>query len=158
MIKEENIKPIPKYIIQLIKKKDKHNIDNYCGITRFYSYLSKIKNELVQITVACKNRGKKWFCKQVAIHGVNSDRCLVKDMEFFTISGYAVGWYEQGLQNYSKWYETSYWCSAEDKYYNPYAPVVNVEYALKFDKYKYSAVNLLRDYKIIKYLSSALHQ
>ena len=79
MIKEENIKPIPKYIIELIKKKDKHNIDNYCGITRFYSYLYKMKNELVQITVACKNRGKKWFCKQVAIHGVNSDRCLVKD-------------------------------------------------------------------------------
>jgi hypothetical protein len=40
------------------------------------------------MTVAVKTRYKKWHCKQVAMHGVHSDRCYLKDMVFYYIGGY----------------------------------------------------------------------
>ena len=67
MIDEKYIKPIPNYIAKIIKNKDKYS---YEGQISFYAYLSKIKGELVKITVACKHYKKQWFCKQVAVHGV----------------------------------------------------------------------------------------
>ena len=36
-------------------------------------------------------------------------------------------WYEQGLQTYRKWYEDSEWGWADNKYFDPYAPVINME-------------------------------
>ena len=40
-MKIEKIKPIPKYIIELIKKRDKHDYPAQNGATRYYDYLTK---------------------------------------------------------------------------------------------------------------------
>ena len=89
-MKIEKIKPIPKYIVERIKRVDKQNNITVPGHTRFYSYLTKNDGELVKITVAVKEKRNKWYCKQVAVHGVHSDKCFVKDMNFTYIAGYTV--------------------------------------------------------------------
>ncbi len=38
--------------------------------------------------------------------------------------GFRFGWYEEGLQKYKHWYERG-WCRAKDKYYDPYAELIN---------------------------------
>jgi hypothetical protein len=149
----KDIKPIPKYILKKIKSYDKKNyIQN--AYTRFYAYLAVWKKELVKVTVAVKNKHKNWYYKQVAVHGLHSPTCLVKDMEFNWLGSYMVGWHEQGLTTHKKWYETVEWCTADDKYFDPYAPVVNSELALKFFPYsvadKYTKVDIfeyLRQYE-----------
>ena len=151
-MKTEKIKPIPKYILKKIQKADKAPIVQRKGSVRFYSYLAKNDGELVKVTVAVKNYRKKWYCKQVAVHGLNSDICYVKDMVFYYISGYSVGWYEQGTQNAPRWYESTEWDYSDDKYFDPFAPIVNREYLDKFPKYKYSAVNLYKGVDVLKYL------
>lgn len=98
-MKIEKIKPVPKYIVERIRRYDKENMTCAPGHTRFYSYLTKNDGELVKVTVAVRNHYKQWLYKQVAVHGLNSDKCFVKDMVFYYIAGYQVGWYEQGLQN-----------------------------------------------------------
>lgn len=152
MIREKDIKPIPKYILKLIKLKDNQAYEKYSETTRFYSYFTKCKKELLKITVAVRNKSKAWYCKQVAIHGINSEKCLVKDMEYFNIGGYVVGWFNKGLTKFPKWYETENWCEAPDKYYNPYAPAVNKEYMLTFEQYKYSAIDKYNNADVFKYL------
>ena len=76
----EKIKPIPKYIVEKIRKRDAIRYPDPHGNTRFYSYLTKNDGELVKVTVAVRHRYKNWHYKQVAVHGVHSDRCVVKDM------------------------------------------------------------------------------
>ena len=152
MITEKDIKPIPKYISKLIYKEDFHEREQRSGQTRFYSYLAKYNKELVQVIVACKNRGKKWYHKQVAVHGVHSPNCLVKDIEYFWMGGYVVGWYNEGLNKVKKVYETDDWYEADNKYYFPYARVVNREFALKFKEYRYSAIEQSYEQNVIKYL------
>ncbi|MCM1368197.1 MAG: PcfJ domain-containing protein [Roseburia sp.] len=144
------IKPIPQYIAKQIKRLD-NDYTYQDGNVRFYAYLTKIKGELVKITVACKNYKQQWFCKQVAVHGVFSDKCLVRDMEY-TLMGYSVGWYDLGLTERTKNFEDGRWHPAEDKYYDPIAFVVNKKYALKFDKFKYSAVDKYPYAAVLKYL------
>ncbi len=98
MIKKEFIKPIPKYIVKKILKADKER-QYPTKLLRFYTYLTKMKGELVKITVALKNnRNGKLMMKQVAVHGVDSDICLVKDLEYCYLGLYAykVGWYAEG--------------------------------------------------------------
>ena len=151
-MKIEKIKPVPKYIIKEIKKADDQNKVCVPGRTRFYSYLTKNDGELVKVTVAVKTRYKQWLYKQVAVHGINSDVCFVKDMVFHYIAGYSVGWFEQGAQNAPRWYENPEWGCADDEYFDPFAPIVNREYMNKFPKYKYSAVNLYRGVDVLKYL------
>ena len=151
-MKIEKIKPIPKYIVARIKKADEQNKITLPGRTRFYSYLTKNDGELVKVTVAVRTRYKQWMYKQVAVHGLTSDKCFVKDMVFYYISGYQVGWFEQGAQNSPRWYEDTEWGYAGDKYFDPSAPVVNREYLDKFPKYKYSAVNLYKGVDVLKYL------
>lgn len=151
-MKPEKIKPIPKYILNLIKKKDIEICKDQSGHTRFYAYLTKNDGELVKITVAVKTRYKKWYCKQVAMHGINSKICYLKDIVFHYIGGYIVGWYDQGLTTYQKWYEDAEWGYAEDKYFDPYAPIVNKEYLNKFPKYKYAAWEKYNGVNILKYL------
>ena len=104
-MKIEKIKPIPKYIVERIKRVDKQNNITIPGHTRFYSYLTKNDSELVKVTVAAKEKRNKWYCKQVAVHGVHSDKCFVKDMNFTYIAGYTVGWHSEGLTNQRCWYE-----------------------------------------------------
>lgn len=147
MIDEKFIKPIPQYIAKRIKNKDK----DFNGHLSFYAYFAKMKGELVKITVACRHYKKQWFCKQVAVHGVHSDQCLVRDMEC-TLMGYTVGWYDMALSDYRKNYEDGKWYRTDDKYFDPYAKVVNKRYALKFDAYKYSAVDKYPYTDVLKYL------
>ena len=73
-------------------------------------------------------------------------------MAFHFLSGYTVGWYEQGAQTAPRWYEDTEWGYSYDKYFDPFAPVVNREYLDKFPKYKYSAVNLYNSVDVLKYL------
>ncbi len=150
MVDFKYIKPIPQYIAKRIRRLDDNPTYQY-GAVRFYAYLTKMKGELVKVTVACKNYKQQWFCKQVAIHGVHSDTCLVRDMEY-TLMGYSVGWYDLGLSDRTKNFEDNRWCTADDKYYDPIALVVNKTYALKFDEFKYSAVDKYPYAAIFKYL------
>ena len=124
----EKIKPIPKYIVEKIRKRDAIRYPEPHGNTRFYSYLTKNDGELVKVTVAVRHRYKNWHYKQVAVHGVHSDRCYVKDMCFTYIGGYSVGWYAEGLNKTQKWYEDDEWGWYYDSGFDPYAPVVNKEY------------------------------
>ena len=154
MIKANQIKPIPNYILKRIERADKNERKAHNGYTRFYAYFTKYGSELVKVTVACKNRGHKWFCKQVAVHGIHSEYCLVKDFECFMIRGYVVGWYEQGLTQYAKWWETHTWEEAKDNFFNVYAPILNKEYLNKFSEYRYSAVMQYPYLDVFKYLRS----
>ena len=151
-MKIEKIKPIPKYILKKIQKEDKTHPYYGRSFTRFYSYLTKNDGELVRVVVAVKNCRKKWYYKQVAVHGIHSKTCFVKDMVFYILYGNFVGWYDQGLQKYPKWYEDVEWGYGKEKYFVPFAPTVNREYLNKFPEYKYSAVELCRDRDIFKYL------
>ena len=149
MIDKKYIKPIPNYIAKRIRNKDKRCA--YYGNARFYAYFTKMKGELVKITVACKNHEKQWFCKQVAVHGVHSENCLMRDMEY-NLMGFSIGWYDLGLSNRRKRYEDGKWYSAQAKYYNPFAEVINKKYALKFDAFRYSAVDKYPYHDVFKNL------
>ena len=151
-MKIDKIKPIPKYILTKIKKMDKEFHSTETGQKRFYAYLTKNDKELVKITVCCKNHNKKWLCKQVAVHGINSSKCFVKDMVYYYVSGYTVGWYNEGLYKKPRWSDYRDWGYAEDKSFDPCAYVINREYALSFDEYKYSAVDKFNGWKTFDYL------
>lgn len=151
-MKIAKIKPIPKYILAKIQKLDKENNPNPNGNTRFYAYLTTNDKELVKVTVAVKHKYKKWYYKQCAVHGVHSEECFEKDMIFYIIGGYSVGWYYEGLAKEPKWYESEEWDWCDDKYCDPYAPVVNKEYIAKFPEYKYSAYELYNGVDVLQYL------
>lgn len=147
------VKPIPKYILAEIRKKDLRAWPEQTAVLRMYSYLTKFQKELVKIMVAVRNHKKQWYCKQVAIHGVKSDNCLVRDIEYkYFGMGYRVGWYAQGLTKYMPWYEDGKWYSVDFKYYNPYTVPVNLEYIGKFPEYRHSAYQHFKGFCIIKYL------
>lgn len=148
----EKIKPIPKYILKKIERMDKQKYEKQDGMTRFYSYLTKNDGELVKVTVAVKCRYKKWYCKQVAVHGLRSDKCFVKDMIYTIMGGHFVGWHAEGLTKHPKWYEDDEWGWGWDRYFDPHAPLVNREYIEKFPEYKYSAFDLYPCSDSIKYL------
>ena len=151
-MKIEKIKPIPKYIKERIHKLDLKYCPEQKGRTRFYSYLTKNDGELVKVTVAVITRYKEWFCKQVAIRGIDSKQCLVKDMEFHYIAGYRVGWYTEGASKHKPFYEDGKWYTAIDGYYNPFAHPVNNEFVGKIQEFKYSAYNEYNGDCIIQYL------
>lgn len=145
---------IPKYIAERIRKQDfkAYRVPEKC--VRFYSYLKLWKRkELIKITVAVKHYRKKLYMKIVAVHGVHADKCYVKDLEYnyFGAMGYRVGWFDEGIQKYDKWYERG-WCWADDKYYDPYAPIVNYEVVDKLPEYKYSAFRQYGYVDLFKYL------
>lgn len=151
-MKIEKIKPIPKYMVELIRKEDQKGKYLCQGNTRFYAYLTKNDGELVKVTVAVKTRYNKWYCKQVAVHGIDSDECFIKDIVFYYISGYIVGWNSEGITKDKKWYEGYDWGYQYDNAFDPYAPVINPEYALKFPEFKYSAADKYGYVDILKYL------
>ena len=151
-MKTEKIKQIPQYMVKLIKKKDLELYPAQDGHVRYYAYLTKNDGELVKMTVAVKNKYKKWFCKQCAMHGIHSDRCYLKDMIFYYIGGYIVGWFAEGLQIEPKWYEHDDWGWNDDNTFDPYAPLINKEYLAKFKEYKYAAWELYNGTNILHYL------
>ena len=148
----EKIKPIPKYIVEKIKKLDEKKHPTPTGFVRYYSYLTKNDGELVKVTVAVRHQWKNWYCKQVAVHGIDSDICFVKDMVRYFMGTLAVGWYEEGLTKTKKWYEDPEWGWHYDSSFDPYAPCVNKEYAKKLPELKYSALELYDNADIIPYL------
>lgn len=150
----EKIKPIPKYILGLVKRAEKERISYYDGHVRFYSYLTKNDGELVKITVACKNKldSPRWRCKQVVVHGIHSNECFLKDIVQHFMGNYSVDWFAQGLQKHPKWYESKYWGWQDDKYFNIHCPILNKEYILKFPEYKYSAIMQYPYEDVFKYL------
>ena len=129
-MKETNIRPIPKYILNQIRKADNKNYPSPDGHVRCYAYLTTWKNELVKVTVAVKHYYKKWYCKQVAVHGLNSEKCFVKDMEYCYLAsmGFRFGWYEEGLQKYEN------------------------HFIDRLPEFKYSAYKLYQGCSIFKYL------
>lgn len=151
-MKIEKIKPIPKYMVKLIHKEDQKGKHLCQGNTRFYAYLTKNDGELVKVTVAVKTRYNKWYCKQVAVHGIDSDECFIKDIVFYYISGYIVGWNSEGITREKKWYEGYDWGYQYDSAFDPYAPVINPEYALKLPEFIYSAADQYGYVDILKYL------
>lgn len=148
----EKLKPVPKYIQKLIYKADLKRHPEQKGYLRFYAYLTRNEGELVKVTVAVRNRYKKWHFKQVAMHGIHSDKSWVKDMIFHYIAGYKVGWFYEGLSKVKNWYESKEWGWGEDKMFDPYAPIVNIEYLTKYPEYKYSAYELYSGVDIFRYL------
>jgi len=155
----KDIKPIPKHIEKRIRALDKKNCPEQKGL-RFYSYLTTIKKELVKITVAMRNKGKKvQLMKQVAVHGVYSNECLVRDIEYcyLGIYAYRVGWYDEGIKyayNIRPFYNDGIWYPTPFKYYNPYAPLVNKEIAIK--RFPYAALHLYDPACVISYLRTYL--
>ena len=137
-MKIDKIKPIPKYILNKIKSYDKQLNPMPNPNRRFYAYFTKNDGELVKVTVAVKNYKGKLYCKQVLVHGTESKYIYGKDIVYYTIAGYIVGWYAEGIQRYQKHFEDDSWSAGTNIDFEPYAPVVNKEYALKFPKYKYS--------------------
>ena len=152
MLTKEMIKPIPKYIVTLIKRKDKKRYSKPFGGTRFYSYLATWKKELVKVTVAVRHYRHKWIYKQVAVHGLTSDNCLARDLELHYISGYIVGWYDLGLYNNPKYYEDGIWYSCERRYFNPYSTTVNLDYLERFQEFQYSEYKNAEYADILGYL------
>ena len=152
-MKDTDIRPIPKYMLKQIQRIDKKNYPNPDGHVRCYAYLTTWKNELIKVTVAVKNRYKKWYCKQVAIHGLDSNRCFVKDIEYCYCAGmgFRFGWYEEGIQKYEQWFERG-WCWADDKYYDPYAVLINRNFVDRLPEFKYSAYKLYQGSDLFKYL------
>ncbi|NCA67970.1 MAG: hypothetical protein EOM87_07905, partial [Clostridia bacterium] len=152
-MKTEYIKPIPKYILGEIRRVDQRSNTVGNGL-RFYSYLTKCRKELVKITVAVRNdrKGNAYY-KQVAVHGIHSEKCFVKDMEYQYFGfGYRVGWHAEGLHKQKSFYEDGNWYDAEIKYYNPYSITVNSNYLDKFPEYRYSAYSLYHGECILDYL------
>lgn len=150
---EKDIKPIPKYILRKIEREDKKEFPVPSKQLRFYAYLTKYRGELVKVTVAVKHYRRKLYCKAVAWHGVHSPKCYIKDLEYCYCGsmGFRVGWHDEGIQKERRWYERGV-CWAKDRYYDPWAIPVNPSFVEKFPEYKYSAYNLYRGDKLLKYL------
>lgn len=152
-MKIEKIKPIPKYILARIKKRDEGAHIDPKGKLRFYSYLATNDKELVKVTVAVKMKGGKWYCKQCAVHGIHSEECFLKDIVlYYGGGGYQVGWYAEGLAKRPEWYEGEEWGEQEDGLFDPFAPVVNKEYIAKYPEYKYSALEFYKGVDVLQYL------
>ena len=151
-MKMEKIKPVPKYIVEKIKKLDNQQVKKPTKYVRFYSYLTKNDGELVKVTVAVRNNRNDWHYKQVAIHGIDSDICFVKDLCRHFMGTLSVGWYEEGLSKTPRWYEDKEWGWNYDKYFDPWAPLVNKEYLAKLPEYKYAAWEQYPYLDILKYL------
>ena len=73
------------------------------------------------------------------------------EYNYYGTMGFRVGWHEQGLSPHPKWYEQG-WQVAKDKYYSPFAPVINREFAYKFPQFKYSAVTRYEYSDVFQYL------
>ena len=151
-MKMEKIKPVPKYIVARIKAIDNIRVPKPTKLVRYYSYLTKNDGELVKVTVAVRNNRNDWHYKQVAVHGIDSDICFVKDMVRYFMGTLAVGWYEQGLSQKPKWFEDPEWGWHNDNMFDPYATCVNKEYVKKIPELKYSALEFYEYGDVIPYL------
>ena len=115
---EKDIKPIPRYIMDEIYRRDLKIEPWQTSTVRYYAYLTVWKKELVKVTVAVATiQNKHWACKQVAVHGVHSPKCYVRDMEYnYFGNGYRVGWFAEELQSQQKSFEDGKWYPADARY------------------------------------------
>lgn len=151
MIDIEDIKPISSKMLKRIQKLDDIANPKPNGNTRFYTYFTKFKNELCSVTVAVRNHYKKWFCKQVVIHGLHTDKVYLQDIGT-TMGFLRVGWYREGISKWSTWVDYD-WGWNDDKYFQMQtATIVNKEYIAKLKDYKYSAIDLYKYTDVFKYL------
>ena len=148
------LKPVPGNILEKMKKLDKKYYLFPNGNTRFYSYLTTVGGELAKITVAVKTLRDVFYFKQVAVHGIRSMKCWVRDIEYsyYTGMGFNVGWYEEYASQRRKPFEDGKWYDSDRRYYNPYSLLVNENYLNKFPKYKYSAHEKFCGKCILEYL------
>ncbi len=151
-MKEFTLKPIPKYIINRIRKLDLKTYPEQVGITRFYAYLTTKNKQLCKVTVALKNRKSRWAVKQVAVHFIHEDYGYSRDIEYFWLGGYVVGWYDEKFTTYRKTWEDGKWYCIYDKYFDPWACIVNMEYMKRYPEYKYSQYENIGYYNLFKYL------
>ena len=152
MKEEFSIRPIPKYIIKRIRKLDLEQYPEQIGITRYYAYFTSKNKQLCKITVALKNRKTRWAVKQVAVHFIHENYGYCKDIEYFWLGGYVVGWYQEKFSTYCKTWEDGKWYQIKDKYFDPYATLVNMEYLTRFPEYKYAQYENIYTYNIFRYL------
>lgn len=153
-MKLEKIKETPKYMLKLMKKLDKEKYPTPTGKTRYYSYLTKNDGELVQVIVAVKEHKGNWYHKQVAIHGINSPYCFARDMLFYYMGGYQVGWYDKGITRTPKWYEDGTWGKCYPHLFNPYSTLINGDYIKKIPLYKYSGAEKISGKNFLDYLKT----
>lgn len=150
-MKIEKIKPIPKYMVETIKKLDKKTHPEQDGHARYYAYLTKNEGELCKVFVAVKCHKGSWYCKQCIVHGIHSDVVFVKDTKFQYMSGYVTGFYDLGIGKYQEWYEDGLWYE-NSFFFNPWALTVNKEYISKFPEYRYSAYELYEGDDVFSYV------
>ena len=149
MLDASNIKPIPQYIVEKIRKLDKKMAEQTAR-TRFYSYLTKQVGVLVKVTVAVKTYKHQWYCKQVAVHGLHEDHSLAKDILRSFITGYLADWHEElGVNHY---YNDHSWSVERKQDWDPWAPIVNIGYLSRYPEYKYSGYERLDSTKILQFL------
>ena len=151
-MKKFDIKPIPKYMIKRIRKLDLKYYPEQKGITRYYAYFTKKNKQLCKVTVALKNHYSQWAVKQVAVHFIHENYGYCKDIEYFWLGGYVVGWYDEKFTRYRKTWEDGKWYQIPDKYFDPTASIVNIEYLDKFPEYKYAQYKSIYIYNIFHYL------
>jgi len=152
MIKIKNIRKIPKVMLKKIEKLDKEYYPKPDGHKRFYKYYTLFNRELCEVIVAVRHYYKRWYCKQVVVHGIHTDKVFLRDIAL--IAGfYAIGWYRDGISKYEHWYDYD-WGYNDEKYFNLYAPIVNKDFILTLPEYKYSAVNLYPHNDVLQYLKA----
>lgn len=151
MITVENIRPIPKYMLERIQKLDKERNEKPSPTDRFYTYFTKYKNELCSVTVAVRNKYKKWYCKQVVVHGIHSTDVCLRDIALY-MGFIKVGWYRDGLTKEIKYHDYDWGYNYDRCFQMNTATVVNKEYISSLPEYKYSAIDKYLFSDVFKYL------
>ncbi len=138
-------------MLDKIQKIDKEYYPKPDGHNRFYKYYTIQHKQLCEITVAVRNKYKKWYCKQVVVHAIHSKKVFLQDIG--QSMGYLlVGWYREKLTSYPKWYDYD-WGYNDDKYFQmTTAKTINKEFILTLPQYKYSAVDKYEYSDVMNYL------
>lgn len=138
-------------MLKQIKAMDEFYENKPSGNTRFYKYYTTFNKELAEVVVAVRNHYKKWYCKQVVIHGIHNKEVLLQDIG--QVMGFRkVSWFREKITKYPKWYDYD-WGYNEDKYfYFNNAPTINKNFILTLPEYKYSVINKYEYYDVFKYL------
>lgn len=142
-MKPEDIMPIPADIADRIRAEDAYQRTRYTkGNTLFYAYYTMISGDLCQVRVAVKYYREKQYMKQVAVHGLHQEKCLVRDIEYKYIAGYVIDWSPEKAGKRPSWNYGHEWEEAGSQYYRPFAIDVNLDYVVSLDAFRYSAVDL----------------
>lgn len=137
-------------MLERIKATDEKLVEKPNGNTRFYRYYTLYGKELAEVVVAVRNHYKKWYCKQVVVHGIHNKDVYLQDI-CQTMGFRKVGWFRDGITKYPKWYDYD-WGSNDEKYFYINAPIINKEFILTLPQYKYSSINSYCYNNIFKYL------